>query len=165
MGPNSSPSALPRLHSDHQAYLGIPDGHMGSGLIGAVHLPNPFSHTSGHMGGVLHHMDHVHGQPGPLIQNPEGMGGFKMAEGVHGMRSTGSHPGGNGFGFNPYVEAPSNSQALNDLEVANLHAFLESMDSDARADLMNGQHFQQHFPQQQQMQWPAVANCKFEPCD
>lgn len=197
MGPNTSPSALPRLTPAHQSFL-VPDGHIGPGLIGAVHLPTPFSHTPGHMEGVLHHMDHVHGQSGPLSQNPESMGGFKMAEGGNGVGSRGGYPGVHGFGFDPYActQAPSKlqaslawdnqanmqhrgqtagappygssqggPQALDDLEVANLNAFLESMDSEARADLMNGQHFQQHFPQQQQqhMQWPAAA--KFEPCD
>ena len=200
------------------------DSHMGSQLIGAVHLPNPFSHCTSYMGCVLPHMDHMHGQTGqsgPLSQNPEGMEVLKMAEGGGG--SKGGYPGGTGFSFNPYTrtEAPSKLQsssvwdsqvsiqeqhhvhiagapphgglhtppyggphapphggphapphggphALDDLEVANLNAFLESMDSEARADLMNGQHFQQHFPQQlpqQLLHWPAAANGKFDPCD
>ena len=72
--------------------------------------------------------------------------------------------------------------ALDDLEMASLNAFLDGMDSEARADLMNGQHFQQmhfnqhfaqqlpisqqlpqHLPQhlpQQQLQWPAAATFK-----
>ena len=182
MASSCSPGALPRLAPAHQSFL-VPDGYKGSGLIGAVHLPNPISHTTGHSGGVVHHVDHLHGQPESLSQSPEGMGGFKMAEGVHGMGSKGGHPGGNGFGFSPYTrtEAPSklqassawdsapqgSPQALDDLEDSNLNAFWESMDSEARADFMNGQHFQQHFPQQQQQQhhklWPAGA--KFELCD
>ena len=196
MGPGYSPSALPRLTPAHQSFL-VPDSHMGSGLIGAVHLLNPFSHATGRMGGGTHHMDHMHGQSGLMGQNPESMEGFKMAEGVHGMGSKGGYPGVNGDGFSPYTrtEAPSKLQAspawgnhvsmqhrgqatgtplygspqgvpqpLDDLEVSNLNAFLDSMDSEARADLMNGQHFQQPFPQQQQhMQWPAAA--KFERCD
>lgn len=70
---------------------------------------------------------------------------------------------------------------LDDLEVASLNAFLDSMDSEARADLMNGHHFQQmpfgqHFAQQlpvsqhlphhlpqQQLQWPAAG--MFKPHD
>lgn len=196
MAPSCNPGALPRLAPAHQSFL-VPDRHTRSGLIGAVHLLNPFSHATGHMGAVAHHMDHMHGQSGPLSQNPEIMEGLKIAEGVHGVGSKGGCPGVNGFGFSPYActEAPSKlqaspawsnqvsvqerlgqatgappyatpqgvSQPLDDLEVANLNAFLDSMDSEARADLMNGQHFQQHFPQQQHTQWPAAA--KFEPCD
>lgn len=66
-----------------------------------------------------------------------------------------------GVGVLPY----GTSHTLDDLEGANLNAFLDSMDSEARADLMNGQYFQHHFPQQlaqQHVQWPPAA--RFEPC-
>lgn len=152
---------------------------MGSELIGAVHLANPFSHATGHMGGVSHHMDHMHGQSGPLSHNIESIAVSRMAQG--GLGSKGVYLGGTRFGFNPYAHTEASSKlqastawdnqvsmqehrghvggalpygspqggpdALEDLEVTHLNAFLESMDSEARAGLMNGQHFQQHFPQ------------------
>lgn len=151
---------------------------MGSQLIGAVHLANPFSHTTGHLGGISHHMDHMHGQSGPLSQTTENIGVSRMAQG--GLGSKGGYLGGTRFGFNPYARTEASSKlqaspawenqvsmpehqgqvagalpygtpqggphALEDLEVTHLNAFLESMDSEARADLMNGQHFQ-HCPQ------------------
>ena len=170
MAPSCSPGALPTLVPVHQSFL-VSDSHTSSGLIGAVH---PFSHPTGHSGDVAHHMNHMHGQSEALNQIPKGMGGFKMAEGVHGAGSKGGYPGVDGFGFNSYARteatnklnispawdnkvsmqhcgqtagAPSygspqtGPQALDELEVANLNAFLDSMNSEAKADLMHGQHF------------------------
>lgn len=54
----------------------------------------------------------------------------------------------------------SSSHGMDDVEVADLNAFLDNMDSEARADLLSGHYCQQHFPQQplhQHVQWPTGA--------
>ncbi len=115
--PILSPSALSGCSPAEESLLAQPghmgsDSHMASGLIGAVHMPGPYSHPTGHMACGPHHMGHMYGQgclSVTLCQNREGA---EKPQGGAGPK--GGYLGGPGFGFTPYVgaEGPKNVQAL-----------------------------------------------------
>lgn len=116
-GTDLSPSPLPGHNPANQSFL-APNGHVGpnshlvSELIGAVRMPGPFRHTTGHMACGPHHMGHMHGQGCQSATSCQIPGEVGMTLGDAG--SKGGHLGGPGFGFSPYVgsEGVKNMQTL-----------------------------------------------------
>ncbi len=74
--------------------------HMGSDLIGAVHVQGPLSHLPSHMQRQISH------SPSPS-QSPEGMGVMQI-DGTGGVK--GGFAGGTGFGVTPYADAEALSK-------------------------------------------------------
>ena len=95
----ASPSLDPSLQSCDQ-----PDAarqsHMGSDLIGAVHVQGPLSHLPSHMQRQISH------SPSPS-QSPEGLGVMQI-DGTGGVK--GGFAGGVGFGATPYGDAEALSK-------------------------------------------------------
>ncbi|DBA84801.1 TPA: hypothetical protein ACH3X1_005836 [Trebouxia sp. C0004] len=148
----ASPSLDPSVQSSEQ-----PDGarqsHMGSDLIGAVHVQGPLSHLPSHMQRQI-------GRSSSHSQSPEGMGLMQIdGEGV----VKGGFAGVAGFGVTPYADAEALSKlqghpawetqeprpatadapgalpygqlaAVEELDVSALNAFLDSVDSPGRAE-------------------------------
>ncbi len=74
--------------------------HMGSDLIGAVHVQGPLSHLPSHMQRQISH------SPSPS-QSPEGMGVMQI-DGTGGVK--GGFAGGVGLGVGPYADAEALSK-------------------------------------------------------
>ncbi len=95
----ASPSLDPSLQSSDQLNAAC-QSHMGSDLIGALHVQGPLSHLPSHMQRQISH------SPSPS-QSPEGMGVMHI-DGTGGAKA--SFAGGTGFGVTPYADAEALSK-------------------------------------------------------
>ena len=99
--PSLSPGSAPQQPSSTQP-LWVPSSHMGSELIGAVHLPGFISHSISHMDYLPHHMSHVQSCTSAPMTQPTGS---PQLEGADPDSKVGV-----AFGLSSYIETSASSK-------------------------------------------------------